>query len=118
MGGPSKNQKYASLIKPTIKTIAETHLNPTKVIHVEPAVSFTMEEIDQFTIEEGPHQALLMKFSHDKLDMQELHKILPKYFGSQERCLIGWLAHNQMLVRCDRMEDYVIAAAKLVHYLL
>lgn len=81
-------------------------------------VSFTMEEIEQFTVEGGLHQALLMKFSHNKPDMQELNKILPKYFGSEGRCLIGWLARRQILVRFDRMEDYVMPAAKSVHYLL
>ncbi|KAK4363041.1 hypothetical protein RND71_018282 [Anisodus tanguticus] len=68
------------------------------------------------TQEEGLHQALVMKFSQEKLDMQELRNILQKYLGSQGRCLIGWLARRHILVRFERMEDYVIAAAKTVHY--
>ncbi|KAH0778526.1 hypothetical protein KY290_004953 [Solanum tuberosum] len=50
--------------------------------------------------------------------MQEVRKLLPIQLGTQGRCLVGWLARRHILVRFDRYNDYVSAAAKTVQYLL
>ena len=42
-----------------------------KFVHGEPIIEFTMEEVNQFTIEEGLHQAVIMKFSYGKPDVHE-----------------------------------------------
>lgn len=49
--------------------------------------------------------------------MQEVRKLLPIQLGTQGRCLVGWLARRHILVRFDRYDDYVLAAAKTVQYL-
>ncbi|KAH0635074.1 hypothetical protein KY290_037841 [Solanum tuberosum] len=69
-------------------------------------------------MEEGLHQALVFKFSQDPINMQEVRKLLPIQLGTQGRCLVGWLARRHILVRFDRYDDYVLAAAKTVQYLL
>ncbi|WMV34649.1 hypothetical protein MTR67_028034 [Solanum verrucosum] len=66
-------------------------------------------------MEEGLHQALVFKFSHDPINMQDLRKLLPIQLGTQGRCLVGWLAHRHILVRFDRYDDYVLVAAKTVN---
>ncbi|KAJ8537601.1 hypothetical protein K7X08_000011 [Anisodus acutangulus] len=50
-------------------------------------------------MEEGLHQALMLKFSLDSIDMQEMRKLLPIQLGTQDRCLIGWLARSTYLGR-------------------
>ena len=37
-----------------------------------------MDEVDEFNIEEGQHQAIILKFSYGKSDLHELHKQLLK----------------------------------------
>jgi len=69
-------------------------------------------------MEEGLHQALVFKFSHNPINMQEVRKLLPIQLGTQGRCLVKWLARRHILVRFDRYDDYVLVAAKTVQYLL
>lgn len=69
-------------------------------------------------MEEGLHQALLIKFSHEQIDIQELRKLLPTKLGSQGRCLVRWLALQHILLRFDMYDDYVLGVAKSVNYLL
>lgn len=87
-------------------------------VHGEATIKFSMEEINQFTKEEGLHQASVIKFSYDPYDMQQLRKLLPIQFRTQGRCIIGWLARRHVLVRFDRYDDYVLTAAKSINYLL
>ncbi|KAG5587554.1 hypothetical protein H5410_047988 [Solanum commersonii] len=63
-------------------------------------------------MEEGFHQALLIKFSHEQIDIQELRKLLPTKLGSQGCCLVRWLALRHRFLRFDRYDDYVLGAAK------
>ncbi|KAG5629624.1 hypothetical protein H5410_001341 [Solanum commersonii] len=74
----------------TGQNLKKAKLKSIDIIHGEPTITFTMEEINQYTMEEG----------------------------TQGRCLVGWLAHRHILVRFDRYDDYVLAAAKTVQYLL
>ncbi|KAF3667369.1 hypothetical protein FXO37_10052 [Capsicum annuum] len=77
-----------------------------------------MEEIKRYAVKEGLDQELLIKFSHEQTDMQELRNLFPTKLGSQGSCLIGWLARPHILLRFDRYDDYVLVAAKSVNYLL
>ncbi|XP_027768873.1 putative B3 domain-containing protein Os08g0325100 [Solanum pennellii] len=38
-----------------------------------------MDEVNEFSIEEGLHQAVILKFSYGKPDLHELRKVLPKH---------------------------------------
>lgn len=66
-----------------------------------------MEEVNEFTIEEGLHQAIVVKLSYGKLDLRELRQMLPKQFGVNGFCNIGQLEYRHILVRFDLYDDYV-----------
>ncbi|KAJ8562073.1 hypothetical protein K7X08_011364 [Anisodus acutangulus] len=97
VGEPNPISTYTSLFnfKQSTQSLSKTILKSVEIIH-EPTVKFTMKEINQFTIEEGLHQALVLKFSFEQLEMQELRKILSKHLGTQGRNLIG---HDEMSCR-------------------
>ncbi|WMV44980.1 hypothetical protein MTR67_038365 [Solanum verrucosum] len=101
----------------TGQNLKTTKLKSIDIIHGEPTITFTVEEINQYTVKEGLHQALVFKFSQDPINMQEVRKLLPIQLGTQGRCLVGWLARRHIVVRFDRYDDYVLAAAKTIQYL-
>ncbi|XP_060186928.1 uncharacterized protein LOC132616506 [Lycium barbarum] len=76
-----------------------------------------MEEIAQYTVEEGLHQALVLEFSYGQPNMNELRKLLPKILGVKGKCLVGWLARRHVLIRFDKYEEFVLAATRFVNYL-
>ncbi|KAK4725143.1 hypothetical protein R3W88_027922 [Solanum pinnatisectum] len=106
------NSKQSTLIN--LKTIAKS----IKIIYGEPTITFSMEERQDFMIEEGLHQAVVFKLSHGAPDLKVLRSILPKQFGTMGYCLIGLLASRQILLRFDQYEDYVLALSCSVNYLL
>lgn len=67
-------QTYAAQIQPT-KTAAKLQkadLIPIKIVDGEPTIEFSLEEVNGFSIEEGLHQAVVIKFSYGKPDLCEL----------------------------------------------
>lgn len=88
-----------------------------KFVHGEPIIEFTMEEVNQFTIEEGLHQAVIMKFSYGKPDVHELRKLVPKQYDIKGMCNIGQLEFRHILVRFDLFEDYVQFLSRSVGYI-
>lgn len=60
------------------RPISRTELKPIKFIHGEPTIKFTMDEVNEFSIEKRLHQAVILKFSYEKPDLHELIKVLQK----------------------------------------
>lgn len=112
------NCSYAEQLhtKQSGEILAKLELKPVTFDHGEATIKFTMEEINHFSKEEGLHQALIVKFSQEQYDMQQICKLLPVQFGTHGRCLVGWLARRHVLVRFDRYDDYVIVATRAVNY--
>ncbi|WMV10680.1 hypothetical protein MTR67_004065 [Solanum verrucosum] len=106
------NSKQSALINS--KTIAKS----IEIIHGGPTIMFSMEERQDFMIEERLHQAVVFKLSHGAPDLKVLRSILPKHLGTKGNCLIGLLAPRQILLRFDQYEDYVLALSRSVNYLL
>ncbi|KAG5572954.1 hypothetical protein H5410_062720 [Solanum commersonii] len=106
------NPKQSALINS--KTIAKSF----EIIHGEPTITFSMEEKQDFMIEEGLHQVVVFKLSHGAPDLKVLRSILPKHLGTKGNCLIGLLAPRQILLRLDQYEDYVLALSRSVNYFL
>lgn len=79
---------------------------------------FSLEERQQFAVEEGLHQSVVMKVSPGAPELNEQRDLLPKHLGVKGRCIIGLLAPRQLLLRFDRYDDYVSALARSVNYLL
>ncbi|XP_070007488.1 uncharacterized protein [Nicotiana sylvestris] len=82
-------------------------LIPVNIVHGEPTVEFTIEEVNTFTIEEGLHQAVILKFSYGKPDIQEMRQIIPKQFDVKGYCNVGQLEFRHILVRFDLFDDFV-----------
>ncbi|KAK4726688.1 hypothetical protein R3W88_031605 [Solanum pinnatisectum] len=101
------NPKQFALINS--KTITKS----IEIIHGEPTITFSMEERQDFMIEEGLHQAVVFNLSHGVPDLKVLRSILPKHFGSKGNCLIGLLAPRQILLRFYQYEDYVLRSTNV-----
>lgn len=67
-----------------------------------------MEEKQDFTIEEGLHQAMVLKLSHGAPDFKVLRSILSKHIGTKGNCLI----FLQILLRFNQNEDYVLVLSR------
>nr|XP_033515996.1 uncharacterized protein LOC104111582 isoform X2 [Nicotiana tomentosiformis] len=75
-----------------------------------------MEEVNEFTIEEGLHQAVVVKFSYGKPELQVLRQIIPKQFDVKGSCNIGLLEFRHVLVKFDLLEDYVQFLSRYTSY--
>nr|XP_009768788.1 PREDICTED: uncharacterized protein LOC104219761 [Nicotiana sylvestris] len=75
-----------------------------------------MDEVNEFTREEGLHQAVIMKFSYGKPELQEFRKIFSSQFHVQGRCNIGLLEFRHLLIRFDLYSDYVLFLSRSTGY--
>ncbi|XP_019241529.1 PREDICTED: uncharacterized protein LOC109221506, partial [Nicotiana attenuata] len=92
-------------------------LCPVTIEHGIPTVEFTTEEVKAFTIEEGLHQAVILKFSYGKPDLHELRQVIPKQFDIKGYCNIGQLEYRHVLVRFDLFEDFVQVLSRSTGYI-
>lgn len=76
-----------------------------------------MDEIQQFSVEEGLNQAMLMKLSFTHPSVHELCKLIPKQRGFKGNCRIGQLEHKRMLIRFDLYEEYVHVSSRSIGYI-
>ncbi|KAG5620370.1 hypothetical protein H5410_005588, partial [Solanum commersonii] len=91
--------------------------NPVEIdqyVHGEPTIQFTEGERQVFAKEEGLHQAVIIKFSSDTLEVKDLRTVLPKHLGIKRNCLVGLLARRHILLRIEQYEDYVVALSKSI----
>ncbi|XP_070015001.1 uncharacterized protein [Nicotiana sylvestris] len=112
------NQSYAAQLRPrqSAAVTSKIELFPMTVEHGEPTISFTMNEVNEFTREEGLHQAVIMKFSYGKPELQEFKKIFSSQFHVQGRCNIGLLEFRHLLIRFDLYSDYVLFLSRSTGY--
>ncbi|OIT37037.1 hypothetical protein A4A49_48878 [Nicotiana attenuata] len=75
-------------------------------------MQFSFKELEEYAVEEGLHQAVVMKLSYGAPELQELRNLIPTQFGIKGRCLIGLLAFRQLLIRCDVHDDFVTVLSK------
>ncbi|XP_075089127.1 uncharacterized protein LOC107806652 [Nicotiana tabacum] len=110
-------QTYASQLLTNNSASISTKLvlKPVQIVHGEPTIQFTMEERQTFAVEEGLHQAVVLKLSPRAPDLQVLRSLLPKILSIKGHCLIGHLAPRQLLLRLDQPEDFVNALARAVN---
>ncbi|XP_009605837.2 uncharacterized protein [Nicotiana tomentosiformis] len=98
------------------QTTAKLSLKPIHIIHGEPTIPFTREERQAFVVEEGLHQAVVVKLSPRSPDLLDLRSLLPKVLGIKGHCLVGQLAPKQLLIRLNQYEDFVAALARAMNY--
>lgn len=113
----SKTNSYASLFSAKLQAVTKTILKPVQNVHGQLMIQFSVKELEEYAVEEGLHQAVVMKLSYGAPELLELRKIIPAQIGIKGRCLIGLLAVRQLLIRCDAYEDFVAIVSKQVGYL-
>ncbi|KAK4707150.1 hypothetical protein R3W88_033289 [Solanum pinnatisectum] len=117
VGESNLNNTHASLMNYNPTALTKTILKPIQLIHREPTVRFTFKELDEYAVEEGLHQAVIMKLSFGAPSLHELRKLIPKQLVIKGRCLIGSLAARHLLIRCDLYEDFCSVLSKQFGYL-
>ncbi|XP_070040337.1 uncharacterized protein [Nicotiana tomentosiformis] len=102
-------QSYATQLHPkhSAAVLSKVELFPVKLVHGESTIVFSMEEFNQLTREEGVNQAVVVKFSYGKPELQEIRKNFPSQFDVQGRGNVGQLEYRHLLVRFDLYNDYV-----------
>ncbi|PHU15090.1 hypothetical protein BC332_16295 [Capsicum chinense] len=65
-----------------------------------------MDKREAFAIEEGLHQAIMIKLSSGAPDLKGLRTLLPKHLEIKDHCLICSLAPWKLLLWCDQYDDY------------
>ncbi|KAK4737005.1 hypothetical protein R3W88_000702 [Solanum pinnatisectum] len=102
---PPQTTTYATLFnfntinpKQYVLINSKTIPKSIEIIHGEHTITFSMEERQDFMIEEGLHQAVVFKLSHGAPYLKVLRSILLKHLGTKGNCLIGLLAPRQILV--------------------
>jgi len=118
---PNPNQQTSFATRLTtnqdVKNLTKNQLKQIQYVHGEPTIQFTKGERQVFAQEEGLHQAVIIKFSSDTLEVKDLRTVLPKHLGIKGNCLVGLLARRHILLRIDQYEDYVVALSKSVSFL-
>lgn len=67
-------------------------------------------------MEEGLHQAVVVKLSPRSPGLHDLRGLLPKVSGIKGHCFVGHLAPRQLLIGLDQYEDFVTALARPLNY--
>nr|XP_033516045.1 uncharacterized protein LOC117280437 [Nicotiana tomentosiformis] len=101
----------------TVQNPSKTQIKPIEIIHGEATFQFTMEEVQQFSVEEGLHQEILMKFAYTHPKVHDLRKVISKSFGIKSNFPIGQLEYQHVLIIFDLYEDYVHVASRSVGYI-
>lgn len=117
MDPSSKTNSYDSLFSAKLQAVTKTILKPVQNVHGQLMIQFSVKELEEYAVEEGLHQAMVMKLSYGAPELLELRKIILAQIGIKGRCLIGLLAVRQLLIRCDAYEDFVAIVSKQVGYL-
>nr|XP_009784900.1 PREDICTED: uncharacterized protein LOC104233234 [Nicotiana sylvestris] len=104
---PLKMNYAATVTKENVRQIQHTVLCPVRFEHGEPIIEFTTDDVKEFVIEEGLHQAVVIKFSYGKPELHDFRRIFPKQFDVKGSCNIGQLEFRHLLVRFELYEDYV-----------
>ncbi|KAK6778250.1 hypothetical protein RDI58_024968 [Solanum bulbocastanum] len=100
-----------------VKNLTKIQLKQIQYVHGEPTIQFIKGERQVFAQEEGLHQAVIIKFSSDTLEVKDLLTVLPKHLGIKGNYLVGLIARRHILLRIDQYEYYVVALSKSVSIL-
>ncbi|XP_070005229.1 uncharacterized protein [Nicotiana sylvestris] len=111
-------QSYAALVYKGKSAVVSSklELKPVNMVHGEPTIEFLTEDVNAFTIEEGLHQAVILKFSYGKPDIQELRQLIPKQFDVKGYCNVRQLEYRHIFVRFDLFDDFVQVLSKTTGY--
>ncbi|KAG5587938.1 hypothetical protein H5410_048372 [Solanum commersonii] len=72
-----------------------------------PTINWSASEIQRMNILENLQYAVVGKFSYGAPDINEIRDLIPKQCGLSGSCQIVLLRNRHVMIRCDRMEDYI-----------
>ncbi|XP_059315752.1 uncharacterized protein LOC132066461 [Lycium ferocissimum] len=101
---------------------SKTHIEPIPIKLVEirdgkAVVRWTEEEVSRMNLIEELNYAVVGKFSHGWLDLEELRMVMAKQYGIKGDCRIGLLRHRHILMCFELLEDFITMTSKGVHYI-
>ncbi|WMV19584.1 hypothetical protein MTR67_012969, partial [Solanum verrucosum] len=116
---PNQQTSFATRLSTNQATqnLKKLQLKQIHYVHGEPTIQFTKGERQVFAQKEGLHQAVIIKFSSDTLEVKDLRTVLPKHLGIKGNCLVGLLARRHILLRINQYEDYVVPLSKSISFL-
>ncbi|KAG5576187.1 hypothetical protein H5410_056321 [Solanum commersonii] len=103
---PSQDDKKTKDVKSAINNAEE---NNPKVKYSD---LLKEEEVEKMNIMENLQLAVVGKFSYGWPELEELRIQIPKQCGIKGDCRIGLLRNRHILIRLNRMEDFVNIMAK------
>ncbi|KAG5599716.1 hypothetical protein H5410_031086 [Solanum commersonii] len=99
-------------------TLQSITIKPISFINGIPRVIWTKEEVKKMNIMENLQLAVDGKFSYGLPELEELRIQIPKQCGIKGDYRIGILTNRHILIRLNRMEDFVNNMAKNVYYIM
>ncbi|WMV08623.1 hypothetical protein MTR67_002008 [Solanum verrucosum] len=99
-------------------TLEPIAIKPVSFVNGIPRVTWTEEEVEKMNIMENLQLAIVGKFSYGWPELEELRIQIPKQCGIKGDCRIGLLRNRHILIRLNRMEDFVNIMAKNVYYIM
>ncbi|KAK6789277.1 hypothetical protein RDI58_013076 [Solanum bulbocastanum] len=93
------------------RPISKTELKPIKLIHGEPTIKFTMDEVNEFIIEEGLHQAVILKLFYGKPDLHNF----AMFFQNNSILKVGAKNQNDATDKGTDVEQYQGDAREIIN---
>ncbi|KAK6793516.1 hypothetical protein RDI58_006969 [Solanum bulbocastanum] len=81
-------------------------------------ISWTANKIQRMNILENLQLAVVGKFSYGAPDIYELRSLIPNQYGITGGCQFGYLRNRHILMRFNRMEDYIKILSKTSYYII
>lgn len=86
-------------------------------INKVPHVRWIEEQVDRINVTEGFQYAVIGRFSSEQLDLDDLRLQRPKQFTMKGGYNISLLRNHHILIRFDKVTDFVNVMAQSVYYI-
>ncbi|KAK6796437.1 hypothetical protein RDI58_004138 [Solanum bulbocastanum] len=117
---------YATLLKPVsmnmsnknpLKPTPTIPIKPVTMLHGEPYIKWTEEEVAHMDVIENLQHAVVGKFSYGWPELDLFCKIIPAHCGIKGECQIGLFRSRHVLIRLTLLEDFVNLMLKPAYYI-
>ncbi|KAH0665012.1 hypothetical protein KY285_026218 [Solanum tuberosum] len=119
---PTEKVQYADLLKGP-KHQQPNEVDPIPIKHIQyvegvPRITWTEEEVDRMNVTENLQFAVIGKFSYGWPELDDLRVQIPKQLHIKGECNIGFLRNRHILIRLNRMDDFVNIMSKNAYYII
>ncbi|KAK6797803.1 hypothetical protein RDI58_005505 [Solanum bulbocastanum] len=112
VGETNVNSNTGPTYASSISENQQKSLKSVSLLHGESTLIFDSKYLETFITEENLKFALIAKFSHGKLELPDLRKILPQQLKFKGKCNIGLLESRHMLLQFTLKKDYIAIFSK------